>query len=319
LASGFARLPLLAAALSRIISEGRQEQFDVLHGIWADEPGFLAVTAGRLLNTSTVVSVAGGELVGFTDINYGGQLSPINRWMTRRALYAAHQITVGSRLLAHRAAVHNAARLTVLPLGVDTSRFAPSQRIRQPDRNHRMYRLLHVASLVPVKDQMTLLRAFAQVVAQQPNVMLAIAGDGPLRQSLQTLSENLNLGAHVHFYGAVAHARMPELYQAADLCLLSSRHESQNLAILEAAACGTPAVGTAVGVLPELAPRDCTTPVGDASALATVILRLLRDDEQRRFLSETQYNMVQRCFALDRMVEKLIALYGQLSKTRKAL
>jgi glycosyltransferase involved in cell wall biosynthesis len=321
LASGLKRLPLLIRALASVVAEDRRGSFDVLHGIWADEPGFLAATAGRLLDIPSIVSVAGGELVGFADIGYGGQLNWLNRWMTRRALHNAHRVTVGSRLLGERAAAHGGypqdarpggarlgARLAVVPLGVDTRRFTPCP---QDARPHGPGRLLHVASLVPVKDQATLLRAFAQVAAAQQgrDVVLDIVGDGPLRRPLHALAGTLGIKAHVQFHGSVPHQQLPDLYRSADLCLLSSRHESQNLAVLEAAACGTPVVGTAVGVVPELAPPDCTVAVGDAEALADAIQRLLGDDEKRKGLGEMQREVVQRQFTLDCTVERLTALY----------
>jgi glycosyltransferase involved in cell wall biosynthesis len=311
-AAGLRRLPHLVEALSSIVSEARRLSLDVLHGIWADEPGFLAVTAGRFAKIPTVVSLAGGELVGFAEIGYGGQLSRINRWLVRRALDTAHQVTVGSRLLGQRAASHGAcAQLHVVPLGVDRRRFHPGERTRQPVGEGGRDRLLHVASLVPVKDQAIMLDAFAQVVAERPGALLEIAGDGPLRQSLQTQAAALDLAANVRFHGAVPHERLPELYRAAGLFLLSSRYESQNLAVLEAAACGTPVVGTAVGVVPELAPPGCVVAPGDADALARAILSVLADDERRQTLAHAQQDVVAQQFALECTVRKLTALYGQ--------
>src|SRR5262249_48102868 len=60
-AAGFRRLPLIGRALARIVSQHRRQPFDLLHGLWADEPGFLAVTAGHWLKGPTVVSLLGGE------------------------------------------------------------------------------------------------------------------------------------------------------------------------------------------------------------------------------------------------------------------
>src|SRR5690606_38200105 len=139
-------------------------------------------------------------------------------------------------------------------------------------------------------------------------------GDGPLRQSLQALAATLGVEAQVHFHGAVDHQRLPDLYRNAELCLLSSRHESQNLAVLEAAACGTPVVGTAVGVIPELVPPDCVVAAGDAGALAAASLRLLGDDERREGLGQMQCEVVRQRFSLDNNVEKLTVLYGRLGQ-----
>lgn len=307
-ASGIRRLPLLSAALSAILAEGRRTRFDVVHGIWADEPGFLATTAGRLLRRPAVVSVAGGELVGLRDIGYGGQLSRVNRWMTRRALHRAARVTVGSRLLARAVADRGTAGVTLVPFGVDITRFAPC-RNGPAARSEGPFRLLHVASLSPVKDQATLLRAVGRVVAEHPETVLQIAGDGPLRPSLEALARSLGIAEQTEFLGAVPHDRLPDLMSSAHLCVLSSRHESQNLAVLEAAACGTPFVGTAVGVVPELAPPPLAVPVGDAGALASAILLMMADDERRGRLAEAQQRTVRHRFALERTVETLTSVY----------
>lgn len=326
LASGVGRLPLLTQAFVSIVAEARRGAFDILHGVWADEPGFVAVSAARLLGIPAVVSVAGGELVGFAEIGYGGQLSRLNRWMIRRALHAAQRVTVGSQLLGERVAGDGSAdrlreRLAVIPLGVDARQFTPGpgrfEGDGQPANERRPLRLLHVASLAPVKDQATLLCAFAQVTAvwggARP-VKLDIVGEGPLRKPLEALAKTLGVEAHVHFHGAVPHQRLPDYYRAADLCLLSSRYESQNLAVLEAAACGIPVVGTAVGVVPELAPPDCVVAAGDVGALAEAIGRLLADDERRTHLGQTQCELVRQQFALDCTVEKLEGLYGTVTR-----
>ncbi len=260
-AAGFGRLPLLAGAMRRIVAAGRRDPFDVLHGFWADEPGFLAVTAGRLLGVPSVVSVAGGELVGFPDLGYGGQLSRVNRWMADRCLTTARRVTVGSGQLGRVVAERSGSSPLILPFGVDTRRFSPTG-LRGSDSP--FLRLLHVGSLTPVKDQATLLRAFARVAGKRPDIALDVAGDGPLREPLATLAERLGLGDRVRFLGAVPHDRLPTLYRTADLFVLSSRHESQGLAALEAAACGTPVVGTAVGVIPELGSPGPAVPPGDA-------------------------------------------------------
>ncbi len=73
-AAGFRRLPLMTRAIAALGRAHRQAPFEVLHGLWADEPGFLAVRAGRLLGVPAVVSLLGGEMVAFPEIGYGGQL-----------------------------------------------------------------------------------------------------------------------------------------------------------------------------------------------------------------------------------------------------
>jgi glycosyltransferase involved in cell wall biosynthesis len=312
-AGGLRRLPLLARALATVVREHRRAPFDVFHGLWADEPGFVAVLAGRWLGVPSVVSLLGGELVSLPDIDYGGQLSRANHWLAGQALRRAGRVTVGSAILHVLAAgAVDANRLVALPLGVDTALFTP-QTLRvcgKPEGSSPQ--LLHIASLSPVKDQATLLQATALTARELPDVHLRIVGDGPQRAALAAQAEALGLAAQVTFDGAVAHDRLPDLYRAADLFVLSSRYESQSLVALEAAACGCPVVGTAVGLLPELLDPQQLAPVGDAPALAAAMLRLLRDPAARQQASEAAHARVAQQFALHRTAPALAALYQSL-------
>lgn len=328
-AGGLHRLPLLARALAAVGREQRRAPFNVLHGLWADEPGFLAVLAGRLLGAPSVVSLLGGELVGFADIGYGGQLSRANRWLTRAARRGADRVTVGSRYLGRIAGQHGVpdGKLVLMPLGVDTKTFrvsfaaetpcaAISESLPQPNpkglAGHPA--LLHVAALSPVKDQATLLRATALVSSRLPDVHLHIVGGGPLRPALAALAQALGLADRVTFHGAVAHQRLATFYRSADLLVQSSRYESQGLVVLEAAACGCPCVGTAVGLLPELLPPLCLAEPGDAAGLAAAIAVALQSPARQTGLGRMAQRQVQARFSLDRTLPTLLNLYEDLMK-----
>jgi glycosyltransferase involved in cell wall biosynthesis len=157
-----------------------------------------------------------------------------------------------------------------------------------------------------------LLRALAEVVPQLPAVHLHLVGDGPLRPDLERLTAQVGLAGRVTFHGAVAHDRLPDYYRAADLCVLASHYESQSLVVLEAAACARATVGTAVGLLPELAPPGWTVPPGDPGALAGALLTALADplalDRAGRAARET----VATHYSMERTLAILTGLYGEL-------
>lgn len=315
LTAGSGRLPLLARALASIVRQHRRRPFDVLHGMWTDEPGFLAVTAGRLLRVPAVVSLLGGELVGLPDIGYGGQLSHINRWLIRVALRGATCVTAGSTHLCRLAQPYvPPGRLRLMPLGVDTEMFHPEPTPTNPTSlTEGESKLLNVASLMPVKDQATLLRALSRVVDQAPGVHLHIVGDGPLRRDLESLAESLGVAHRVSFHGAVSHDRMPAYYHTADLCVLSSRYESQGMVILEAAACARSTVGTAVGLLPDLVPATQVVSVGDDQALAEALLTTLQDPRALATMGQASLKAVEAGYTLEQTITRLCALYAELS------
>lgn len=312
---GIGRVPLLLRTLRSVVVEHHRRPFDVLHAMWADEPGFVAVTAGRLLKVPAIVSLLGGELVRFPDIGYGGQLSYINQWLIRFALHGAVCVTAGSPHLRELARPHvNPEQLQLMPLGIDTDLFQPvcgentSARLVEGD-----IKLLHVASLVPVKDQATLLRATALVVERVPGAHLHVAGEGSLLSSLRRMAQSLGIAGHVTFHGAVSHDCLPAYYRAADLCVLSSRYESQGMVTLEAAACGRTTVGTAVGLLPELVPQAQVVPVGNAQALAEAVLAVLKDRQRLAALNQAVLAAVEARYTLQHTVAQLNELYSEVA------
>jgi glycosyltransferase involved in cell wall biosynthesis len=266
---------------SALVAEHRRRRFDVLHAFWAGEPGFVTALMGRVLGIPTVVSIAGGELARLRDIGYGGILRRLDRVKTRLALRMAGAVTAGSALALASAQpflpARSASRACRVPLGVDLTMFAP---LGQP-RNDGPARILHVASLCGVKDQATLLSAAAALRDRSYVFQLDIVGAGPLEPDLRSLARCLGLSENICWRGAVPHDQMPRAYQRADLFVLSSRHEAQGMVALEAAACGVPVVGTAVGVIPELGPAARTIRVGDAGGLADGMAELVDDEPSR--------------------------------------
>jgi glycosyltransferase involved in cell wall biosynthesis len=144
--------------------------------------------------------------------------------------------------------------------------------------------LLHVANLNVVKDQDTLLSAFAQVAGRLGgDVTLDCVGADARAGAVQARAQALGLGDRIRFHGLLPPDRLAPFYRAAHLLVLSSRYESQGVVVLEAGAAGLPTVGTAVGLLPTLAPRaaQCVPP-GQPGALAGAICDLLADDPRRQ-------------------------------------
>jgi hypothetical protein len=87
--------------------------------------------------------------------------------------------------------------------------------------------------------------------------------------------------------GAVAPARLAELYRAADLFVLASRFESYGMAYAEAVAYGLPTIGTTAGAIPETLPGESAILVkpDDAAALAHALRRLIADSNERQKIS----------------------------------
>jgi glycosyltransferase involved in cell wall biosynthesis len=150
-------------------------------------------------------------------------------------------------------------------------------------------RLLAVGSVVPGKGYDVLIAALT-TLTDLP-WQLKIAGDtGRDRATAAKIEDDIarfKLTDRIALLGAVAPARLAELYRAADLFVLASRFESYGMAYAEALAYGLPTIGTTAGAIPETLPGESAILVkpDDAAALAHALRRLIADSNERQKIS----------------------------------
>lgn len=172
----------------------------------------------------------------------------------------------------------------VVPNVIDAERFAPAAAGPVPERpSHPAPHVLIARNLEAVYDVATGLRAFRQVQEKLPGARLTVAGTGPERDRLESLSRELGLGESVRFVGRIENDKMPEFYREADVMLNASLADNMPISILESLASGVPVVTTNAGGIPHLVRHEETALLvspGDANAMAAAILRLWSDREQ---------------------------------------
>jgi glycosyltransferase involved in cell wall biosynthesis len=272
----------------RLIAALRHDgPFDVLHAYWGLPAGLVTAAAGWRLSVPSVVTCDSGEFVALPDISYGSQLRMRQRLAMHATARLATRLTVCSEYQAGLAVAHGWSTCTI-PLGIDCSAFVPANRPDGPP-----WRVLHVASLNPVKDHETLLRAF-QMLLESTDAHLDIVGEDTLAGAASALAGRLGISSRVCFYGFQASDALIPMYQRSHLFVLSSRHEAAGAVVLEAAACGVPVVGTAVGYVADWAPeRAVAVPVQNPAALATALRNLLlnRDERERLAVAARQWTV----------------------------
>jgi phosphatidylinositol alpha-1,6-mannosyltransferase len=185
---------------------------------------------------------------------------------------------------------------TVVPPGVDTSRFRPLSDAERIETRRRFGLpgdarvVLGVSRLVPRKGFDTAIRAIAQLATTHPDVVLAIAGRGRDDQRLRRLAAEL--GAPVRFLGRVDHDDLPFVYGCADVFTMLCRNrwggleqEGFGIVFVEAAACGVPQVaGDSGGAADAVADGETGLIVRhpDRVGEAVEALRRLLDDDAER-------------------------------------
>jgi glycosyltransferase involved in cell wall biosynthesis len=260
----------------------------VIHGFWAGESGLMAGMLGKWLGVPVLISLGGGELSWLPEIGYGGQGRRWTRWQASLALHLATRrggqalVTAGSHFALEQLRRQGISAQWV-PLGVKVELFTGS--ITRPPGPP--WRLMQAASLNRDKGPEVLLRAVRRITDREPQVQLDWFGEDTLGGEAQQLAKALGLDEQVVFRGFKPVDELVPYYRQSHLYLQSSFHESQGVAVLEAAAAGTTTVGTAVGLVAELAPdMAVATPVGDDQAQVQAALDLLADPLRRAVLGQ---------------------------------
>jgi glycosyltransferase involved in cell wall biosynthesis len=198
--------------------------------------------------------------------------------------------------------------------GVDLSAFAP------PDRECDPLTILSVGRLVEKKGMEYLIEAFARIAGEVPEARLQIAGDGPLRQSLERLTSERGLSGRVTFHGSLSHRAVADLMQKASIVcqpsVTAANGDAEGLptVVLEAAATARPLVGTFHSGIPEVIVDGDTgflVPERDVTALADRLRCLLENAELRGKMGEAGRKRVEEEFDLRKQAERLEAIYQE--------
>jgi glycosyltransferase involved in cell wall biosynthesis len=169
--------------------------------------------------------------------------------------------------------------IVTFPWGIDLGHFTPGEPAPDPAAP---FTLLSTRGWEPIYDVETIAKAFVQVTRQRPEVRLVMLGNGSLagrlRQILAPVETSPEGTPRVLFPGQVGYADLPRYYRSADLYLSASRSDGSSISLLEAMACGCPALvsdipGNREWVTP--GENGWLFPVGDAGALAAAILQAL--------------------------------------------
>ena len=262
----------------------------------------------------------------------------------REILEQAHCIVATSpqEEEALRSLVSPQGYVEVIPAGTDLNTFHTIPKLEArvalglaPDEAI----VLYVGRFDPRKGIETLVRAFARLKAQledqldhtsaspanrvKPSKLrLVIVGgsepdhlDGAERQRIEAIVAELGIAASTQFAGRVGHDVLPLYYTAADVCVIPSHYEPFGLVAIEAMACGTPVVASAVGGLKfTIAPEETglLVPPQDVEGFAHAIDRILSDELWARKLRRQAPLRVQQNFSWTGVAAQLSNLYRQL-------
>jgi glycosyltransferase involved in cell wall biosynthesis len=281
----------------------RRFRGDATIGIDAD--GY--AIAGRPTALPHIACIKGvlGDAVRFEQGATRASLALQARLEAKHARRAVRVITV-SRYCADRLEeLYRVSNAAVVPelINLDAWRQLFQANPAVPDP--RKFTVLSVCRFYPRKRLDVLLRAVTQLRERVPQLELRIVGGGPEYQRLRRLSSELRVEPAVRWLGDVSANALAAEYNGCDLFCLPSVQEGFGIVFLEAMAARKPIVAARAAAVPEVVHNGILVDPDDPEALAEGILRLYRDPDLCRSLSEDSLRDVEQ-FEMRRIAARFV-------------
>ena len=174
-----------------------------------------------------------------------------------------------------------------------------------------------VARLAPSKAPLDFVNAADYVLARKPNVRFIMVGDGPLRDEINQVIQQLGWNDRIILTGH--RTDVPEILAAMDVFVLTTLWEGLPIALLEAMAVSLPVVATNVRGPREVVQDGETgylAPPKEPIAIGELILKLLEEDERAREMGRKGRRLIDEVFNATAMTEKTLAVYEEQLRTK---
>lgn len=287
-------LPFMSELADGLARDWIRTRPDIVHGhFWMS--GVAALEAARRADAPRNIPVAQTfHALGVVKRRHQGadDTSPADReWLEPWVAANADSViaTCSDEAFELKALGIPTAAISVVPCGVDLSRFRPKG---PAEARGRQWRLVTVGRLVPRKGLDLVITALAQLVADGIDAELVIVGGSggaesigadPEATRLQRLADELGVAERVDLRGQVSRDAMPPLLRSADAVVCTPWYEPFGIVPLEAMACGIPVIASSVGGLIDTVVDGVTgvhVPPRDPEAIATALSSLLSDEER---------------------------------------
>lgn len=297
-------------SLKSIKRKIKEFQPDIVHAHYASSYGLLGALAGF---HPYIISVWGSDVYSYP------KAGNIYKRLLKYSLRKADMVLSTSRCMAEETNRYTSKKIGITPFGVDTDFFKPLAKNASDSLV-----IGTVKTLSPNYGIDLLIRAFAQVVKQNPDkpLSLQIVGDGPEKENLQNLCCELQIQDHVQFLGFIANENLPQIYNGIDIFVALSFSESFGVVAIEAMSCGCPVVASDAEGFCEVI-KDGETgiivPRNNPEAAAQAIQALIDNPERRHQMGIAGRQHVQQLYDWNKNVETMKQYYQELLQRKSSL
>ncbi|MDO8661940.1 MAG: lipopolysaccharide heptosyltransferase II [Candidatus Omnitrophota bacterium] len=206
-------------------------------------------------------------------------------------------------------------RIRLIPRSVDLEKF----KYFDPDKKRgKEFNIGIIGRITPLKGHLYFIKAMAKAARVIPQLKIWIVGDAPssrqaYKEQIQVLVRRLGLAHCTEFLGT--QKNIPEILSNLDLVVLATTtHEAFGRVIVEAQAAGVPVVATEVGGVVDIIEHGRTgliVPPSDPQSMAEAVIKIFKDPELARNLSEAAYQKVKEKYNVELMVDNTLNVYQE--------
>lgn len=273
---------------------------ELVHAHWWFPSGVVGTWVSGLARIPLVTTLHG------TDVRLARKVGVAKPLFGHVLKHSAAVTTVSRWLKEETEALVPGVHPTVAPMPVATNLFGPgSSRDGQ--------RLLFVGRLTNQKGAEHLLHALSSM--KTPAASLDIVGDGPNREALKQLAQQLGVASRIRWHGQLSQAELSPLYQRAAAVVIPSVDEGLGLVAVEALLCETPVVAFDSGGLRDVIQHEKTgllVKPGDRAALASALDNLLARDGRGSQLGRAGRLYALSAFAPESAARRYAEIYRQV-------
>ena len=208
-------------------------------------------------------------------------------------------------------------KIRIVPNGVDLQHFKPDNDCEAAKKlvgENNEHVVLFVGNLIPRKGLHFLVEAAKHVIKENKKTKFVVVGDGPLKNSLVSYSQQQGVFDNFAFLGKVSDSVLPQLYCYADLFVSPSVQEGQGITLLEAQASAKPVVAFDVAALNEVVKHRQTGLLVEPNSrqLGSAVSDLLANDALREKMGKFGRDFVSERFSWDVCAQKLFEVYSEV-------
>jgi glycosyltransferase involved in cell wall biosynthesis len=286
-------------------------QFDLIHAHVALPDGFAAIKIKQIYNKPVIVTIHGQDL----------QQTLYKNIKCKTALFYVFEkadkiITVSNKLKRIAKENFNFVKKTItISNGVEVSKLISIKNNILKVKNFNNRTILSVSNLISQKGIDYNLKAISKLVNKYPNLKYLIIGNGPEKDHLKRLTENLGINQMVEFLGQLSHKKVMEYMAVTDIFSLPSWNEAFGVVYIEAMAQGKPVIGCQGEGIEDFVEDGKTGLLAkpkDVDSLVKALDFLLSHPTEAQEIGKRAGDLVLKHYTWEKNAEKTIEVYQEV-------